>query len=657
MKNTTITSTALTIIPRAERIAQRTAAAAARHPNHTAAVIALRAYTDSNAAEVANLAHVAAFLAIRAREQASGLDLMRRLAQQQSPDRQREDIPRIAGEALAARAAHDQHREQAAALQAIADRVSTPAEQSAEAAALAAVERHAAAVALAHAERLERVITTTSHSDRADISQAAAAELWNTGNFAAACKAAGRAIAAVAAAQGCTATRTKVFPITAEEAQQERAAHPNAERIPFNVQGGNSTTAGFYTIEYRNSKRFPSGWYRVNHYHTTAPYISFEVFASGEAAEAVSTLQTNGGINAITNQQAAEDIAALFDRARLSDRERIVCRYMLDNTAAAAGAQAVAEHQQRTAEAKAAANSPKAAQQIQRRADERTEEIRAAAIRHNAMTRAAIYSERTQRDILKRIREKLEAAKSAPAEQPTAAELERRMWERMQSNRSRYSRSRYTSAAPAVIPAVTIYTDTSAAPTEYASYNPVFVERVNPAELRTVTAAELEAEAKAAQAARAAHAAAHAAEIMRTDYRRAFTQGRANVSAYAALDAQAAALVFFEAMTTAEQYKTIAAAKTAEAAEAHQRAAEALAKAEAKHEVKKHTSRAAELAALAQTAPKHRRDELREAAERASAAAERASRHAYNAAAELIKAAEALAADVATLRAAAEKEG
>ena len=626
--------------------------------------------TITNAAEITNTAHAAAYIALRAREQSSGLDLMRRLAQQQGNDRRREDLPRIAGEALEARAAHDRHREQAAALQAIAERVSTPADQAEEAAQAAAVERHAAALALAHAERLERVISTTSHSDRADISQAAALaylefttnhsadeydteEEYQSAAFAAACKAAGRSIAAVAAAQGCTATRTKVQPITAEEAAQEQAAHPNAERIPFNVKGGNSTTAGFYTIEHRNSPRFPAGWYRVNHYHTIAPYISFEVFATSEAAAA---LQTNGGINAITNQQAAEDIAALFDRAKLSDRERIVCRYMLDNTAAAAGAQAVAEHQRKTAEAKAAANSTKAAQQIQRRADERTEEIRAAAIRHNAMTRAAVYSERTQRDIMKRIREKLEAAKSAPQEQPTAAELDRRMWERMQANRSRYNRSRYASAAPAVIPAVTVYTDTSATPTEYASYNPVFVERVNPADLRTVTAAELEAEAKAARAAAAAHSAAHAADIMRTDYRRAFTQGRPNPSAYAALDAQAAALVFFEAMTHAEQLLTIAAAKAEEAAAAHQRAAAALAKAEAKHEVRKHTERAAELAALAQTAPKHRREELKDAAERASAAAERASRHAYNAAADLIKAAEALAADVATLRAAAAAE-
>lgn len=631
--------------------AARIEAAAARHPNHTAAVITLRAYTSSNAAEVMKLAHIAAFLALRAREQASGLDLMRRLAQQQSSDRQRENVPTIAAEALAARAAHEQHRANAAALDAIAQRVSTSAEDAHTAAAAAAVERHAAAQHLAHAERLERVISTSSHSDRADISQAAAVELWNTGNFAAACKAAGRSIAAVAAAQGCTATRTKVFPITAEEAAAELAAHPNTGRVPFNVQGGNSTTAGYYTIEHRNSKRFPAGWYRVNHYHTTAPYISYEVFASGEGAEAVSTLQTNGGINAIYNQQAAEDVNALFDRARLSDRERIICRYMLDNTAAAAGVQAVAEHQQQTAERKAEAPSAEAAKRIQREADKQTEDIRAAAQRRNAMSRAGIYSDTNQRQALKRIRAKLEAAKSEPSEKPTAAELDRRMWKNMQSNRSRYSRSRYTSETPAIIPTVTVYADHSAKPTEYAAYNVQWLEDYE--QPQTVSSEEAAAREAAARAERAAHIAAHAADIMRIEYRRQFTEGRPSRSAYAALNAQAAALVFFESMSRAAQLKTIAAAKAEEAAAAQQRAAEALAKAEAKNEVRKHTERAAELYRLAQTAPKHRREELKEAAEREQYRAELASRNAYHAAADLIKEAEALAAAVETLHKAA----
>lgn len=464
-----------------------------------------------------NTAHAAAYIAIRARHQASGLDLMRRLNQTQHADRIREDLPRIAAEAMEARKAHDMHREAADTLQAIADRVSTPTAQ-AEAAAIAAAEhRTAAARELDHAERLERVISTTSHSDRADISQAAAlaylaftaehsadeyetAEDYSREAFAAACKAAGKAIGAVAAAHGCTATRTKVEPISAEEAAAIMDAYPNAERIPFNVREG--MTAGYITIEHRDSKRFPAGWYKVKHYHTAAPYISYEVFASGEASEAMTDsdndtpaaiidtmpqYQTNGGINAITDAGDAERINALFDRAKLSERERIVCRYMTDNTAAAAGIKAVEQHQAQTAERVKAAETPAQAKRIQREADKQTEEIRSKAQRENAMRRAGIYSAEAQRQFLHRIRTKLEKAKSAPTERPTAAELDRRMWERLQANRDRYSRDRATAVHVAdIVPTVTAYTDRNAKPTEYADYTPVFVERINRAALRPV---------------------------------------------------------------------------------------------------------------------------------------------------------------------------
>ena len=201
------------------------ATAAARHTNHAAGIIVMPAFTASNhaaALESARVGHLAAHLALRARHQSSGLQLMLDLDRAQVRDHQREDLPRIAAEALAAHAEHIQHRTAAEQLQAIADRISTPAAQATAAAQAAAVERKAAARALDRAQRLESVIGSTSHTDRADISQAAALAYWTTGNFAAACSAAGKAIAAIAAAQGCNATRTKVIPITPEEAAAER---------------------------------------------------------------------------------------------------------------------------------------------------------------------------------------------------------------------------------------------------------------------------------------------------------------------------------------------------------------------------------------------------------------------------------------------------
>jgi hypothetical protein len=532
--------------------AARINAAAARHPNTTPAVIIMPAYTASNAAAVAAVresGHAAAYLAIRARHMSSGLDFLRRLNLEQRNDRQRESVPEIADRAAAHDRAHDLHRAHADALQAIADRVSTTTEDAATAAAAAAAERAAAARELAAADALYKVISTTSHSDRADISQAATLAMWTTGNFAAACKAAGKAIGAVAAANGCTATRTKVKPISAEEAAAEQQRHPNMDKIPFAIRrASGSTTQGYCTIEYRNSKQFAPSWYKVYHYVTVAPVVSYETFATDEDAP---QLTTNGGINAITDQQDAQDLQTLFARAGLTDRERTICAYMIDNTAAAAGIKAVAQHQQQTADRISAATSAAQAQRIQRDADRRAEDIRSAAQRDNAMTRAGVYSDRTRRDIMQRIRAKLAAAASSPT-QPTAAELaerDRRQWERMQGNRDRYQRiSRSAAAAPAIVPTITSTTTADAAPTEYATYSPVWTEHINPADLHTISPAQLAAEQTAEQQRRAAYAAERAA----LDLRRACRDHKPTRSAYAALDAQSAAYVFIQHMSVAE---------------------------------------------------------------------------------------------------------
>lgn len=531
--------------------AARISAAAARHPNTTPAVIIMTAYTASNAAAidaVRESGHAAAYLAIRARYMASGLEFLRRLNLEQQRDRQRESVPEIADRAAAHDRAHDLHRAHADALQAIADRISTTTEDAATAAAAAAAERAAAARELATADALHKVISTTSHSDRADISQAATIAMWETGNFALACKAAGAAIGAVAAANGCTATRTKVKPISAAKAAAERERYPNMDKIPFAVKrASGSTTQGYWTIEYRNSKQFAPGWYRVYHYMTVAPVVSYETFAADENAP---QLATNGGINAITDQQDAQDLQDLYRRAGLTDRECVICAYMIDNTAAAAGIRAVSEHQQQTAERVQAATSTAQAQRIQRDADRRTEDIRSAAQRNNAMSRAGVYSDRTRRDIMQRIRAKLAAAASSPT-QPTAAELAertRRQWERMQGNRDRYQRiSRSAAAATAIVPTITS-TTAAAAPTEYATYNPVWIERVNPADLHTISPAQLAAEQTAEQQRRAAYAAERAALDLRRDCR----DHKPTRSAYAALDAQSAAYIFIQCMSISE---------------------------------------------------------------------------------------------------------
>ena len=375
----------------------------------------------TTAEELQNIAHAAAHIAIRARHQASGLKFLDQLNRMQYADRRRENITDTAAQALQARADHATHRAAAEEYQRIADRVTTPTMQAEAAAIMARFEREAAAEAIDTARSLERIIETTSHSDRADISQAAAlawieftvehtaaeydtAEEYTQAAFAAACKAAGRAIGAVAAAAGLTATRTKVERITEADAERIRNQYPNTDRIPFAVREG--MAAGYTTIEYRNTPRFPAGWYAVKHYITTAPCISYETFATGE--EAATRYTTNGGINAIADEGDSERINALFDKIGLSERERLLCRYMADNTAAAAGIKAVGEHMRKTAERIAAASNAKYAQEIQREADRQTASIRAAAQRENAFDRAGIYSDSNRRKVLQRIRAKVE---------------------------------------------------------------------------------------------------------------------------------------------------------------------------------------------------------------------------------------------------------
>lgn len=621
--NNTNPAPATTISPRRARaLAIYTAAHAGKLYHQPREVIALPAFTASNhaaAVEAAKLGNLAAYLALRARHQSSGLNLMLDLIREGKADSIREDLPRIAADALTARAAHDEHRALAETYQRIADRITTLPADRETAAQLAKVERDAAARELATAERLERVISTTSHSDRADISQAAALVYWQTADIAAACKAAGKAIAAIAAAKGCTATRTKVKPITAEEAARELDQHPNTSaydsrtgeyidtpcRVPFNVQGGNSTTAGYYTIEHRNSRRFPNGWYKVSHYHTTAPYMSYEVFASDEDAPA---LADNGGINAIYNQQAAEDIAALMSRANLNERERIVCAYMLDNTAAAAGARAVSAHMDKTAERMSAEGLTTAQRQrIQREADKQTEDIRAAAIRDNAMTRAGIYSDSNQRQTLHRIRAKLDKARTAPSPATPAelVELDRRQWEKMQNNRNRYTRTAGEAAAPVVVPVLT-YTgaDHTAKPTEYAQYQPVWKTSGEP---QPITAEDRQRERERERAAQQERER-RAADITLIEYRRTLRDHQPTRTAYAAHDAITAAYVFFDHMSRAAQLAHLAPIAAERAATAAQRAAESRAKANAakgdrtvsaEHTAREDERNAAKLASIA----------------------------------------------------------
>lgn len=332
--------------------------------------------------------------------------MLRDLVSAWHDEQTRRDLPSIAAQALDADRAHTLHSTAAADLQAIADRAATPADQAQAAAAAAAVEREAAARALALRDDLDKVIATTSHTDRAPLIQEAAAALWVSGDFGRACAAVGRAIRANASPTAYTSSRTDLQPLTDEAGEALHKLHPDTrnpagETVP--AQWPAPKGDGYYTVEHREAtKRRPAGWYLIHH-RTTAPRCqSYEVWSEGAGAAAVAT----SDIPFVTTQQAAEDIAALIDRASLTDKERQILLAALDSTArhAAEGAATPQEYQRRLWQSAF---------------------TRAGIIsdQHQTTTRAAIESKLSetltpaQRKTVQRIRAKLTAAKAAAAKE------------------------------------------------------------------------------------------------------------------------------------------------------------------------------------------------------------------------------------------------
>lgn len=556
-----------------------TASAAALHPNITPAVIILTPYAPSSAAALLDSAHAAAHFALRARHEKSGLEFLNQLDRAQPLDRQRENLPDIAARAALAQRAHDQHRAAADLLQSIADRITTPAAQAAAAAKAAAAERAAAARELAHVQELERVISDNSHTDREDIAQAAALELWTTGNFALACRAAGQQISSIAAANGLDAARTDVTPIPdtdlptlyAQYAQRThdtvtpwpaldalQAAHVLYAALPIADQraalldtiaasyhngqiphiGRKGTQDGYLTIDYRDTKRYPDGLYLVHHRKTVRAVIHYDAYTDPDRAPEI---VDNGGITVITNQASGDSIDELVTRANLTDRERAFLRALLDDTAARAGIRAVAAHQRKTAARIAGARDRKSARQIQREADNQTDNIRFAAMLDSAYGRdsVGIYSDTNRRKFLSRLRAKLEMARRAPDEPTPAerAERERRMWTTLHSNRSHTSTSA-TSPAPDML----TWTDNqTAAPAPVIQWT----RRPYAQDVRTVS----EDEQQRAELERQQRQRDHAAQIAYMEYRRALRDHEPTRSAYAALDAMTAAFAFVDAWT------------------------------------------------------------------------------------------------------------
>ena len=431
---TTTTTTIRALLPAITTTrAARIAAAHARHPiPTTAAIVPLYDHYDPqrDAREIISNAAWDTYTCTAARYRTSGQDIMRRLRAAIPHDLRRMSI---ADKAAAERTAHKTGaaaRKAALTAARIAASITTDSAERDEAATLVTALRNIAEDELGEAGDIARYIGHSGHTDAADIIQAAALQrledLHRTGaqDKRNAMRAAGQHITSIAAAQGCTATRTKVEPITAAQLDAMRAEWPmlctidpdnpvKIDRIPVATLGHSTA---YISVEYRNSDRFPAGYYKITHYTTVSP-LRLDDYAKGAKdddrttlAETLTELAKHDTSDAERDHQPQLD--ALLSAANLTGRDRrILAAATGDNPRnVAAGVQAVAAHMARADAAAAAADNSRKAAAIRNNASKRAEIIRQRARLAAAMRAEGITTDTAQRKAKSRIKARLAAA-------------------------------------------------------------------------------------------------------------------------------------------------------------------------------------------------------------------------------------------------------
>ena len=492
------TTTRAAIESRAQKQTRRAAAAHARHaaPEYAPMIATtgehgtiFPALHDLTPRGLYHLPELCAALVIRARHRETGLQLFADLQRAAGADaRIMHDLTDRAQRAADRRTEYETARDNAAALDQIAARISTDPDTAEAAAEAAAEERDRRDAAREDAEAIDRADAAATTSERATLVQAAAARLTEmmrngddlTSVIPELCKAASAALAQLANPDALTRNTTATRWMTRAEWDEIRAryaydltAQP-AQHIPA---ASTKTGASCYkTIEPRDrkserahlAKHDPAELDRravtadgqaicmVYHYRTAAPYVTFSSFTAPDSAP---ELSTNGGINAITNQTDRESITALFDRANLTERERLLCLYAASQTADSRAAAAYKDSMQSAAAAIAATDSGHRAQ-ARKRAQAAADKAAAAARWAYAFDRMSrqdtgrTYSTQTRAKYRARICAALARAEQQP-DTPTAAdraEADRRRWEQMQRS-SRRAAAEQHSARPDIFAA------------------------------------------------------------------------------------------------------------------------------------------------------------------------------------------------------------
>lgn len=494
----TETTTRAALESRAQKNARKIAQAHARHtaPSYDTMTATtgehgtiFPALHDMTPRGLYHLPELCAALVIRARHRETGLQLFSDLQRAAGQDASiMHDLTARQQRAADARAEYETARDTAAALDQIAARISTAPDLAHAAAEAAAEERARRDAAREDADAIDRADAAATTSERAVMVQAAAARLCDilttgadlTSVVPELCKAASEALAELANPDALTRNTTVTRWLTRAEWEHIRAryaidltAQP-AQHIP---SASTKTGASCYkTIEPRDrkaeraqlAKHDPAELDRravtadgkaicmIYHYRTAAPYVTFSSFSAPDSAP---ELSTNGGINAIMTQGDRDSLTALFDRANLTERERLLCLYASSQTADRRAAAAYKDTMQAAANSIAATDSGHRAQ-ARKRAQAAADKDAAAARWAYAFDRMSrsdtgrTYSSSTRAKYRARICAALRAAEQQP-DTPTAAdraEQQRRAWEQMQRS-SRRAAAEQHSARPDIFAA------------------------------------------------------------------------------------------------------------------------------------------------------------------------------------------------------------
>lgn len=472
------TATAVYLLENAEqKHNRRTAQAHARHatPNYNRMTIDSRntihpqpdAMTDSQLYAVAD---TAAFLTIRARSRNTGLKIWQDLqAQQQNDSRIMFDREARSIAEQAIRAEADRLNAEATAAERTAERMSTDPDTADTLMIIAEQRRTDRDNRRAEADEIAKNDSTATASERATLVQAAVAKAWelkqsrtDCNTVSELCKACSEALTQLTHPDTMTATRTVTRWLTAEDWETFRTAYAYditatpPQKIPtHNTKSGAAT---YRTIEPKErkaerKKMTPDQLKKmaftaegvpiclIYHYRTTAAKVYYNDY---ENPDSIPELSTNGGINAIFNQTDSERINALFNRAKLTDRERLLITFAASQGARNAARKA--EAAQREADREKIKNAPKKyRRQEQERAEQRAIKAGADARWAHAFNRLSrtdkdtSYTTATRDKYRQRIKAALIKARTAP-EAPTAEErreADRRQWEIMQRNSRR----------------------------------------------------------------------------------------------------------------------------------------------------------------------------------------------------------------------------